>query len=405
MPPIPASRRVVAAVIGCSAFFLIGWSALLVPSLIRSIEANFDQTDAAIGTYFLLTSLFSATGSVGGGLLTERVGRKVVLSVAAALLGLGLLAIGTVGSWGLFLLAAVPIGMGFGGIDGGVNGLILDLYPEIRGRALNVAHLCFSLGALGSPLVVGRALEAGASWEGPILATAVAAIVVAVLLAIGPLPSGRHARPVGSAAGTAGAGGVPWRVGLAWTLVGLGIAIGCYVAAEIGVSNWLVRFLDSASIGLATAALALFWAALSLGRLASAAWSDRFDHARLAALSATVSGIALVAAVAVPSIPASILLFGVVGFAFGPVYPLIMAVAGDRYPKRAAAVSGLLAGCAVVGSVFYPPLMGFMSVTVGLGPAMTGAGILSLAAGVALWLVSRSRTAERADGLEAATAA
>ena len=141
------------------------------------------------------------------------------------------------------------------------------------------------------------------------------------------------------------------------------------------------------------------------GSVPSAAWSDRFDHARFAALSATVSGIALVAAVAVPSIPASILLFGVVGFAFGPVYPLIMAVAGDRYPKRAAAVSGLLAGCAVVGSVFYPPLMGFMSVTVGLGPAMTGAGILSLAAGVALWLVSRSRAAERADGLEAATAA
>ena len=402
MPPSPDRRRVIAAVIGCAAFFLIGWSALLVPSLIRSFEANCGQTAAAVGAYVLFTSLFSATGSVGGGLLTERIGRRFVLTLAASLLGLGLLAIGTVGSWDLFMLAAVPFGLGFGTIDGGVNGLVLDLYPESRGRALNFAHLCFSLGALGSPLVVGRALEAGMPWEGPIIVTALAAIVVAILLAVGPLPSGRHARPVGEGAGLSVSS---LRVGLAWTLVGLGIAIGCYVAAEIGVSNWLVRFLDSATIGLATAALALYWGALSLGRLASAAWSDRFDHARFAALSATVSGIALVAAVAVPSIPASILLFGVVGFAFGPVYPLIMAVAGDRYPKRAAAVSGLLAGCAVVGSVFYPPLMGFMSVTVGLGPAMTGAGILSLAAGVALWLVSRSRAAERADGLEAATAA
>jgi MFS transporter, FHS family, glucose/mannose:H+ symporter len=402
MPPSPARRRAIAAVIGCSAFFLIGWSALLVPSLIRSIEANFDQTDAAVGTYFLFNSLFSAAGSVGGGLLTERVGRRVVLTLAASLLGLGLLTIGTVGSWELFLLAAVPIGLGFGAIDGGVNGLVLDLYPESRGRALNLAHICFSLGALGSPLVVGRALEAGIAWQAPILATALAAIVVAALLAIGPLPAGRHVHlaPEGASGFAAS-----WRVGLAWVLVGLGFAIACYVAAEIGVSNWLVRFLDSATIGLATAALALYWGALSLGRLASAAWSDRFDHARLAAVSATVSGIALVAAVAVPSIPVSILLFGVVGFAFGPIYPLIMAVAGDRYPKRSAAVSGVLAGCAVAGSVVYPPLMGFMSVTVGLGPAMTGAGILALAAGVALWLVARAGSSERADALEAATSA
>jgi hypothetical protein len=46
-----------------------------------------------------------------------------------------------------------------------------------------------------------------------------------------------------------------------------------------------------------------------------------------------------------------------------------------------------------------------MSVTVGLGPAMTGAGILALAAGVALWLVARAGSSERADALEAATSA
>src|SRR5262245_14423643 len=213
MPTAPGRRRAIAAVIGCSGFFLIGWSALLVPSLIRSIEANFGQTDAAIGTYFLINSLCSAMGSVGGGLLTERVGRRFVLSLAAALLALGLLMIGTVGSWELFLLAAVPLGLGFGSIDGGVNGLVLDLYPESRGRALNLAHICFSLGALGSPLVVGRALEAGFAWQVPVLGTALAGIVVSVLLAVGPLPSGRHTHAVGEGAG---ATGTTWRVGLAW---------------------------------------------------------------------------------------------------------------------------------------------------------------------------------------------
>ena len=127
-------------------------------------------------------------------------------------------------------------------------------------------------------------------------------------------------------------------------LIALAVAIACYVASEIGVSNWLVRFLETASIGLATSALALFWGCLALGRIVTAVLGDRFDHARFAATAALVAAIALVAAVLVPSLPASIVLFGVVGFAFGPVYPLIMAVGGDLYPTRSAAVSGFLSG-------------------------------------------------------------
>ena len=73
------------------------------------------------------------------------------------------------------------------------------------------------------------------------------------------------------------------------------------------------------------------------------------------------------------------MLFGLVGFAFGPVYPLIMAVGGDLYPTRSAAVSGFLSGSAVFGAIIYPPLMGFISVEAGLTVAMIGAAILSFA--------------------------
>jgi fucose permease len=203
---------------------------------------------------------------------------------------------------------------------------------------------------------VGRLVEAGVPWQAVILGTAAASIPLAVLLAVVDLPPGRHARSTGAGAA---------RIGLAWPLIALAVAIACYVGSEIGVSNWLVRFLDTATLGLATSALALFWGCLALGRLASARWSDRFDHARFAAIASIVAAVALIAAVLVPSLPVSIVLFGLVGFAFGPVYPLIMAVGGDRYPARSAAVSGFLSGFAVVGAIVYPP-MGFVSVGVGL---------------------------------------
>jgi fucose permease len=284
--------------------------------------------------------------------------------------------------WTVFLAMAVPFGLGLGAIDGGMNGLILDLYPASRGRALNLLHLMYSLGALASPLVVGRLVEGGTAWQALVAGTAVATAGLAVLLAIVRLPSGRHTAHMTPGVPAAR----PW---LSLPLIALAVAIACYVGAEIGVSDWLVRFLASASIGLATAALALFWACLALGRLVSAVLGDHYDHARFAAISAFVAAIALLAAAVVPSLPLSIVLFGVVGFAFGPVYPLIMAVGGDRYPARAAAVSGFLSGCAVIGAIIYPPVMGFVSVGAGLGAAMAGAAGLTLACAVVLGLFSR----------------
>ena len=369
-----------AAILAGTGLALVGWTGLLVPSLIRQIEPAFGQTDAGIGVYFFVGALGSVVGSMGGGLLTERVGRRVVLTTAVSLLALAMALLSVAPNWTLFLVAAIPFGVGMGGIDGGMNGLVLDLYPAGRGRALNLLHLCFSLGALASPLVVGRVVDAGVSWQAVVFASAVAAVPLAILFAVVRLPSGRHEHAPGASA---------IRTGLALPLVMLAVAIAFYVGAEIGVSNWLVRYLQAASLTLATSALALFWGCLALGRLVSARLGDRFDHATFAAASAIASAVALVAAVAVQSLELSIVLFGVVGFAFGPVYPLIMAVAGDRYPARSSAVSGFLAGIAVIGAIIYPPLMGFVSVGAGLGVAMLGAAALVFACGVVLALVAR----------------
>jgi fucose permease len=118
-------------------------------------------------------------------------------------------------------------------------------------------------------------------------------------------------------------------------------------------------------------------------------------------IAAVVSGLALFGAVAARDLTLSVVLLTVVGFAFGPVYPLIMTVAGERFPGRTAAISGLLAGSAVVGGTLYPPVMGPLSETVGLGVAMVGAGVLALASAGALLLVRRPGGGEWAVPAEA----
>ena len=87
------SRPRATGILGGFVYLLVGWCGILVPALIRSIEATHHRSDAEFGVYYLVFGVTYATGSFGGGLVTERVGRKPVLVLATALLAAGLIAL------------------------------------------------------------------------------------------------------------------------------------------------------------------------------------------------------------------------------------------------------------------------------------------------------------------------
>lgn len=377
-------------ILGGFAYLLVGWCGLLVPALIRSIEATHHRSDAEFGVYYLVFGLTYAAGSFSGGRVTERIGRRPVLVVAAGLLAAGLVALAVAPSWEVYLLAAVPAGVGVGALDGGANGLFLDAFRSSRARALNLLHLCFSLGALSAPLVIGLLVGAGLSWQGVLAATGLVVFGLGALLLVVEMPDGRRGgddsvRAPGPGGPESGRFRIPWSLGLVC------VAIACYIASEVGVTDWLVRFLEPAPLSLATTALALYWAGMAVGRLGSARVADRFDHVRFATGAAAAMSVALAGAILVPSAQVSIGLFALAGLAAGPVAPMIMVVGGDRYPDRSAAVGGYLTTAAVVGTIGFPTLMGFLSVTVGLQAAMLGTVALGLASAGALMLVGPSR--------------
>lgn len=391
-----ARGRLAAGIVGCLTLLAIGWTGLLVPSLIRSIKETFDQTDAGIGVIYLAYALAYATASFGGGALTERLGRRLVLGGAVLVHGAGIAGLGLAPTWTVFVVAALVAGAGAGCLDGGANGLVLDVYREGRGRAMNLLHVSFAVGALAAPVTMGALVESGVPWQTVAIGTGAIVSLLAIAYAIVPMPSGRRSTVAAdhlpeTASGRAGISGPRL---LAGPLLLLGIAIATYVAAEVGVSNWLVRFLEPAPLTTATFALSLYWAGLTVGRLLASGIADRFDHLRFTIACTIAMAILTAVAILAPSLPLSIAAFGLAGIASGPVFPMIVALGGERYPERSAAVGGSLTGMAVIGSVVYPPAMGFLSVTVGLTAAMLGTVAMGLASAVAL--VGFGRAATRA---------
>ncbi len=407
----PASRAI--TITSYASFTLVGWSMLLVPSLIRDIRDDFGQTDAGFGVLYLLASLLFGTGAVLSGTLAGRVGRRVILPTAVIALAVGLATQGLAPAWPVLLVGAALAGGGSGALDAGVNSVIMDLSVAGRGDALSRLHLFYSVGALTAPLVLGLLVAAGVDWRVPFLVSSVVAVGLAGPLRIvgsvppravpprahGAVAAAASASPDGEIAAPgvdAGrpAGHIPRSLRV--PLAALAIAIACYVGSEAGVSSWLVAFLDDEPLTTATLALSLFWIGLALGRLTAGRLGRHIPPVRYAVASVLVGAVAIAGAVIGPSGGVQIGLFAVAGFGLGPVYPMIMAVAGSYYPHRAAAVSGLLTTAGVVGSVVYPPLMGFTSASIGLAAGMLGAAALAVACGIAV-LVAASTAGSRRD--------
>ena len=98
---------------------------------------------------------------------------------------------------------------------------------------------------------------------------------------------------------------------------------------------------------------------------------------------------AVTGAVLAPSVELAVVLFTLAGFAYGPVYAAIILL-GGRIPGRKDAVTGILASSGVAGATVYPPLMGVISVGPGLGIAMAGTAMLSVAGAGLVALAARS---------------
>ena len=100
--------------------------------------------------------------------------------------------------------------------------------------------------------------------------------------------------------------------------------------------------------------------------------ADRFHDLWFTVACSVGMGAFIAVAVLAPGLPLLVGAFAIAGIAAGPIFPMIVAIGGERYPERSAAVGGSLTGMAVIGSIIYPPAMGFLSVLTLLSIGWTG---------------------------------
>jgi len=369
---------IVAAVL---AIFVYGMIAAMLGSILPDLSKRFGLTTAQNGAIAMTQAIGLVIGSLLQGPLIDLQGKK-----AGMVLGLGLIAIA------LFLLPKskgfstiriymLILGIGGGVIVAGANALVNDVKTDNPAALFNGFNTFFGLGGIATPFIAANLLG-GNSFR---LCNLTAALTVATLAFHGvtdmPKPSGVVSFQFAD---------VPALLANP-NLFLPALLLFLYVAAEVGVWNWLVKHLIAQGINEKKALNILsfgFALGLLFGRLLVAFIPAIKELPPVTILMASSIGIAITTYAMLQFKDANIAWASVflAGVAMAPVFPTALSIVGAKFSTNTATAIGAAVTCGWLGLVASSPIIG--SVSGGEATGLKKALLLLPAAGALMFLVT-----------------
>lgn len=381
MTPAQRARLFAAA---CAGIFVFGIVLALLGTMfgLPGVRERYGVDLAAQGDLFLLLFLgiFSTTTVTGP--LSDRFGARPVLAASSALVCAALVGFARAHSFGAAALSALVLGIGGGGLNTATNVLVSDLFDADRAARLNLLGVFFGIGALVIPLAAASLIHV-VPLERMLLASAVLALACAIAYSSLRFPPAREVAgfSLTRVLEVVRYPGVLLFATLLFFQSGNEASIGGWTSTYVSERGW--------APDVATRLLAGYWAALMLGRLAASR------------LLAIVSKPAIVAGSGLAAAVGSVLLLvarstwlmaiGVVvlGAAFAPVYPTVLAMAGDRYRRYSGSVFSALFSIALVGGMLFPWSIGHLAQAFGVRSGMVLPLIASIMVSVLVTVIAR----------------
>ncbi|MFE9421326.1 MFS transporter [Kitasatospora sp. NPDC006697] len=379
LPPRVFSRTAVIA--SCAAFVLIGALQAFYGPAIPGLRPRFGLSPAAAG--LALSAHFA--GGVAGVLLFDRiygrVGNRIVLAGSHLLMAAGAAGFALAPSWPPALACALIAGLGFGGIDYGLNQLFAVAFGNRSTAMLNILNAHFGIGAILGPVLVGAV---GAQHYTVVFwAFALACLPLAFCLS-GVRDTPRE--PAGSTATGARTRSLAAVLGVFVLLYVL------HVGIEAGVGGWEPTHLETIGYGagLAATATSVYWLMMTLGRFLVAPLALRYSAQQIIAVACTGMTACLLLASIRPLAPFA---YAGVGLFIAPIFPTGLPWL-NRAAPRARAAGALVIAASMVGGVAAGPVLGSAIEQAGIRsvPLILGAvSVGCLAATV--WLVRAAKEA------------
>ena len=354
--------------LACGALGVLGfvWGSFAV--LLADLSRFLDISPGPLGLALSggMVASFPVMALAGG--VVDRVGRRQLLIVSGALMGIGFAWLAFVKSYASLFAALLVLSAASGAYDVGVNAVAMDYERITRRRRMAVIHAAFSAGGAIGALLAGALITAGVDFQLIYLAALVplGAMILAAANTRFPPVVFSQAR------------------GEAKLYKNLPLLLVAFVAAlaflsEAAMEHWSGVYLRNtlalpALVG--ASGIAVYHASMAAGRLVSAGIISRLGNrpALRAAGLLTAIGMALALATREPILV--VCGFLVVGLALSAVVPIALSVAGGMLAERAGGASSVVTTVGYGGFLLGPILVGAMAEPLSLHAAL---GIVVLA--------------------------
>lgn len=334
------------------------------------IGATLPKILSDFGWDYVTAGAIIAAGAIGyfvsiyvSGFLVTAIGPRLTMVAGLALDIVGLALFAVVPSPLANLLLYLGVGLGQGGIELVVNWSTLRMDKSSSGRAMNLMHGAFAVGAFVGPFVIGLLMKASLPWT--LIYRGISALFALLALAMLGMPFGKLGGDdrKGEAKGTGLVRHPAYWLGFLALLV--------YVGIELGVSNWAAEYFVTvfgADAPTGSFMVSLFWAGLLAGRFGvPILYRGSRQGAVLLVLSLTMGAsvlpLALVGFFAsgggLFSVAAALIFLA--GLGCSCVYPIVVTLIGGAFPEAQSQAIAFASTGGGIGAFAFPFLMSAIS--------------------------------------------
>ena len=368
------TRLIPAMILG---IYTYGSIAALLGTILPQLSEKFGLTDQQSGLVATMQAFGLMIASIAVGPIVDNKGKKTGIVAGLAGITAALLALAYTESYEMALGAMLLLGLGGGMLVTGANALISDVAAEKRSSALNLLNMFFGLGTMVTPWVAGNIDFLKTSYSLAIFLTVLAGITLLVnIVTPMPPPSGDRGFQASEAKALLGQPSL-------WLLCAM---LFLYVACEVGVFNWLNKYLvDEQDLNASTALNILSWGfagGLLVGRVVVSRILLGVAEIKVTlfcAIVMTVSTFLMIRVSGVYAVGATVF---VAGLAMAPMFPTTLGICGNIFTKATATAMGIVITAGWSGLTLSSYIIGSVA------DASTLANALLLLPGMSLLLVA-----------------
>lgn len=313
-------------------------------------------------------------GVVGAGPLYDRLPRRPLFAISMSIAGIALVTVSPDMGLARWLTHLAVMGVGIGAYDTLINASIAQRFSLRSSRPMTAVHAAAAIGAMLGPFLA-VAIASEGEWTDSFRMTGAAHLGLAgiALIVAFPGPDPRHAgaRPTRRAAGVSVA------------MLPLAVIAFAYVGIEAALTVFAEPY--ASSLGLASQrggqAISAAWLGLLVGRVGALGLRTALD-ARLIGVGGIASSALLGVGIGAGLTAIEGVFFGV-GLALGCVYPVMIALAGQRFPQAPGTAAGIAAGAGALGGFTVPWLTGALGDAFGAPSALVSLAGWSLLIAIA----------------------